>query len=69
MEAYCAANVVEKPVVVTATEVDVELVFSHADGLQADVEDVLCARTEPSARVSDRACELNRRNDVPFDGR
>ena len=40
MEAYCAANVVEKPVVVAAAEVDVELVLCHADGLQADVEDV-----------------------------
>ena len=63
MEAYCAANVVEKPVVVAAAEVDVELVFCHADGLQADVQDVLCARTEPSAivpviRIGGTTCRL-----------
>ena len=64
MEAYCAANVVEKAVVVAAAEVDVELVLCHANGLQADVEDVLCARTEPSAsvpanRIGGTTCRLS----------
>lgn len=41
---HCTADVVEEPVEAHATDIKIEGVFSHTEGLESDIEDVVCYR-------------------------
>lgn len=47
---YRTAYIVQEPVVLRAAEVDIELMFVHADRLQSYVQDVLCHHARQKAK-------------------